>query len=224
MSATNLIAINSGNNQLGTQGLPFPLPLTVLATNNSNPTAGIIVIFSDGGAGGTFSNNPATSGADGLASTLYTPPAAASGPYVISFTNPPNGFYVVTPLNSRFTENAAVNSNGQTITVNAQCSIKAKVVSVSGHGINAIVTVQAPLDAGTFVIYAHDAYAVEQLADNDHAASSIVGKPYGKVGDDVTVMGRIVSITGLGVNAVATVLLITSQTTIQTAAGNCVTT
>lgn len=120
-----------------------------------------------------------------------------------------------------------INKNGKTVSVNDAVSIIGKVVSVSGSGSLASVTVQSPLDAGTFNIRANDAYAVQQQAsilnapDVTHAAVSIDGKNYGVAGDDLTILGVVTAISGSGVNAVLSVLLKTSQTSITTAAGNC---
>ena len=62
------IAITGGNNQSGKAGTQLPQALTVLVTDQyGNPVSGNSVDFSDGGAGGTFSNsNPVTTGSDGL--------------------------------------------------------------------------------------------------------------------------------------------------------------
>jgi len=72
------VAITGGNNQSGTAGTPLPQALTVLVTDQyGNPVSGNSVAFSDGGAGGTFSNsNPVTTGSDGIASQMYTLPAS----------------------------------------------------------------------------------------------------------------------------------------------------
>jgi hypothetical protein len=108
-------------------------------------------------------------------------------------------------------------------------SIVAKVVSVSGSGSLAAVTVQAPRDAGTFVIQANDAYAVQQYynskdsadASDTYPAVSLDGKHYGAAYDDLTVMGVVSAISGSGQSAILTVTLKTSGNSIQTAAGNC---
>ena len=119
-----------------------------------------------------------------------------------------------------------INKNGKVINVNDAVSIVAKVASVSGSGSTATVTVQAPLDPGTFNIQANDAYAVQQEYDSTspdalYLAVSIDGKHYGQAGDDLTALGVCTAISGSGLNAILTVLLKTSQTSINTAAGNC---
>jgi len=77
--ATNL-SISGGNNQFGPAGTQLPQPLTVLVTDQfGNPFSGDNVTFSDGGAGGTFSNsNPVASASSGMATQLYTMPTLAS--------------------------------------------------------------------------------------------------------------------------------------------------
>ena len=114
----------------------------------------------------------------------------------------------------------AFNKNGQIVNIADSVSIVAKVVSVSGVGSLAQVTCQAPYDPGTFVAQANDAYAVQHPTDATHPAASIDGKTYGLVGNDITVLGVCTAISGSGQNAILTVLLKTSQVSINTAAGN----
>jgi hypothetical protein len=113
-----------------------------------------------------------------------------------------------------------IGKNGQVVSVNDHVSIVAKVVSVSGTGSLATVTVQAPLDTSTFSIQSNDAAAVQQLSDANHVCRSTDGKPYGTAGDDITVRGVVTAISGSGQNATLTVKLANSQTSITTAAGN----
>lgn len=113
-----------------------------------------------------------------------------------------------------------INNNGGTVSVNDSVSIVAKVVSVSGSGSLATVTVQAPLDASTFNIVANDAAAVAHQADASHPARSINGAPFGLAGNDVTVEGVVTSISGSGQSAKLTVTLKSSGGSIVTAAGN----
>jgi hypothetical protein len=113
-----------------------------------------------------------------------------------------------------------IDKNGVTVKVNAHVSIIGKVVSVSGSGSLAVVTVQAPLDAGTFNAVANDCGAVEHTSDASHPAVSVDGKPYGLVGNDLTARGVVTAISGSGLNAVMTVKLSASGTSINTATGN----
>jgi adhesin/invasin len=70
------IATTSGNNQMAPAGMQLPQALTVLVTDqNNNPVAGVTVSFSDGGAGGAFSNpNPGVTDNAGSLAQIYTLP------------------------------------------------------------------------------------------------------------------------------------------------------
>jgi hypothetical protein len=114
-----------------------------------------------------------------------------------------------------------INKNGGVVNVGDHVSIVAKVVSYTGSGSTASVTVQSPLDKSTYVIQANDCFAQTHLADTSHTAVSLQGRWYGVAGDDVTVLGVVTAISGSGINAVLSVQLISSLTTITTAAGNC---
>jgi hypothetical protein len=73
------VAVTGGNNQSAAPGTQLPQALTVEVTDQyGNPVSGNNVTFSDGGAGGTFSNaNPVVTNSSGIASQLYTLPASA---------------------------------------------------------------------------------------------------------------------------------------------------
>jgi hypothetical protein len=71
------LSVNAGNGQSGNVGTALPTALSVLATANNNPTSGVSVAFSDGGAGGSFGTSPATTNSSGIASTTYTLPSSA---------------------------------------------------------------------------------------------------------------------------------------------------
>ena len=70
------IAVSAGNNQSAPAGTQLPQALTVfVADQYGNPVSGNSVTFSDGGAGGSFSNpNPGVSGTDGTVTQFYTLP------------------------------------------------------------------------------------------------------------------------------------------------------
>jgi len=72
------ITVSGGNNQAGQPGTTLPLPLiVVVADQYGNPVSGASVSFSDGGAGGSFSNpNPENTGATGSVSQVYTLPSS----------------------------------------------------------------------------------------------------------------------------------------------------
>ncbi len=86
-AASNII-ITGGNSQTAPNGTQLPQPLVVLVVDQyNNPVAGVSVTFSDGGAGGTFSNpNPGPTGANGTASQMYTLPAVAGETVYITAT------------------------------------------------------------------------------------------------------------------------------------------
>jgi len=67
--------IVSGNNQTGPVSTQLPAPLVMQVMDPySYGVPGVLVTFSDGGAGGTFSAASVITGSKGLASTLYTTP------------------------------------------------------------------------------------------------------------------------------------------------------
>jgi hypothetical protein len=94
------LSATAGNNQIGSIGTTLPAALTILATSNGSPASGVSVIFSDGGAGGTFGTPSATTNANGNASTTYTLPATAQ---TVTITASSSGYTSAT-----FTETAAV--------------------------------------------------------------------------------------------------------------------
>jgi Bacterial Ig-like domain (group 1) len=79
-SIATKITIANGNNQSGAPGTQLAQALTVIVADQyGNPFAGNSVIFSDNGAGGTFSNgSTVVTGANGVASELYTLPQSGS--------------------------------------------------------------------------------------------------------------------------------------------------
>jgi hypothetical protein len=99
--------VYGGNNQTGEVGSELAQPLQVNAVDSyeGKPIPGVTIHFSDGGAGGSFSNpNPVTN-ADGIASTTYTLPKEAGTYASISATNA--RFF--SPSN--FTETAVAHKN-----------------------------------------------------------------------------------------------------------------
>lgn len=76
-AATLALAVNAGNNQTGTVSTTLPVALSVLATSNGTPQAGVSVSFSDAAAGGSFGTSPATTNGSGIASSTYTLPSSA---------------------------------------------------------------------------------------------------------------------------------------------------
>lgn len=66
-----VLSPTGGNNQTGITGTTLPTALTVLASNGGTAVSGVSVSFSDGGANGTFTPNPAVTNSSGIASTSY---------------------------------------------------------------------------------------------------------------------------------------------------------
>jgi hypothetical protein len=72
------LTATGGNGQSGTVATTLPQLLQIQALNSVHaPVPGVVVSFSDGGAGGKFSNPTATTDSTGTASTSYTLPTKA---------------------------------------------------------------------------------------------------------------------------------------------------
>jgi hypothetical protein len=78
------VNIVGGNNQFAPAGTQLPQYLTVAVVDQyGNPVAGVNVSFSDGGAGGSFSNpNPVATNSSGKAIQMYTLPPTAGTVYI----------------------------------------------------------------------------------------------------------------------------------------------
>jgi hypothetical protein len=94
------LSATAGNNQIGSLGTTLPTALNVVAMSNGSPAPGVSVMFSDGGAGGTFGTPVATTDANGNASTTYTLPATAQ---TVTVTASSSGY-----TSAIFTETSAV--------------------------------------------------------------------------------------------------------------------
>jgi len=94
------LSVSAGNNQTGGLGSTLPVALTVVAMANGSPAAGVSVIFSDGGAGGSFGTPTAVTGSNGMASSTYTLPATAQ---TVTVTASSSGY-----TSTSFTETSAV--------------------------------------------------------------------------------------------------------------------
>jgi hypothetical protein len=106
------LALVSGSKQVGTVGTTLPLPIVVRAKNSSGkPAVGAPITFADGGLG-SFSPNPAITGTNGEASTVFTLPTivksiaitAADGSFSLSISakslvGPPSAFTIVSGNN-----------------------------------------------------------------------------------------------------------------------------
>lgn len=83
------LLVSAGNNQSAPAGTVLPAVLSVQAVDpyTQNPLAGVTVTFSDGNAGGTFSNPVGTTDSTGTVSTNYTVPTIVKT-VTISATSP----------------------------------------------------------------------------------------------------------------------------------------
>jgi hypothetical protein len=116
---------------------------------------------------------------------------------------------------------SAKNQDGKTVNVNDQVSIGGLVVSFTGSGSIAQVTVQPLASIVTFVAQANDMQA-RQGSNVADLCESISGKRFGTAGDPVTVLGYVTAITNpqLGNQAILTVTLATSGMSISVNAGS----
>lgn len=112
---------------------------------------------------------------------------------------------------------SAFNQDGKVVSVNDSVSIVGNVVSVSGTGSLAVVTVETVLTPNTFVAQANDMNAVQ----TEGPAKSISGKAFGFAEDPVSVLGKVSAISGSGNTASLSVVLKTSGNTVTVPAGAC---
>ncbi|HEV2401092.1 MAG TPA: Ig-like domain-containing protein [Candidatus Sulfotelmatobacter sp.] len=148
------LTATGGNNQSGNVGSTLPTPLSVLASNLNGGAgqAGVTVTFSDGGAGGKFSNPTATTDSNGNASTSYTLPSTAK---TVTITATSSGYSSAT-----FTETAtsssqiltATGGNNQSGTVGTQLPNPLVVAATkNGNSVSGVtVTFSDNGSGGTF--------------------------------------------------------------------------
>src|ERR1035438_4736509 len=86
----------------------------------------------------------------------------------------------------------ADNQDGKVVNVGSRVSIGGLVVSFTGSGSLAFVTVQPKASIVTFVTQANDMQAVQ---NDDNVCRSISGKAFGNANDSVTVLGVVTAIT-----------------------------
>jgi hypothetical protein len=113
---------------------------------------------------------------------------------------------------------SAFNQDGKVVAVNDEVTITGNVVSVSGTGPTAMVTVETVLSANNFVAQANDMNAVQSEGS---PAVSISGKHFGTAEDKVSVLGVVTAISGSGNTASLTVTLKTSGLSVTVPAGAC---
>lgn len=115
----------------------------------------------------------------------------------------------------------ATNQNGKQVNVNDRVSIGGTVISFTGSGGQALVTVQPLTSIATFVAQANDMQARQGSGAAD-LCTSISGKRFGTLMNPVTVLGVVTAITNpqLGVQAILSVTLETSGMSISVNAGS----
>jgi hypothetical protein len=121
---------------------------------------------------------------------------------------------------------AALNANGQAITLGDQVTIIATVVSTAPFGTTipsqlATVTSGTDLTPSTFVHLGYDAKAVLHTPDANHVALDIKGFAYGAAGDQCSPIGTVTAISGNGNTASLTVKLASSGLSVIVPAGAC---
>lgn len=115
---------------------------------------------------------------------------------------------------------SAFNQNGGTVNIGDLVTIKGTVVSYTGSGGTAQVTVQPYLTTSTFVAQANDMQAEAHPSDASHTATGISGQFFGVAGDHVSVLGKVTAISGSGNTATLTVTLTTSGLSISVPSGS----
>lgn len=83
--APTALSLISGNKQTATVGSPLPNPVVIEPHDaNQNGVPGVSVSFSDGTAGGSFSQNPVVTGSNGRASVNYTTGHTAEKVFIVA--------------------------------------------------------------------------------------------------------------------------------------------
>ena len=117
---------------------------------------------------------------------------------------------------------SAIGINGQAINIGDSLSVVGLVLSQSGTGSTALITVETAWSPATLVAQAADMQAVEHSADANHTAISFSGKNFGQPQDQVTVLiETVTSIVGNSNTARVTGTLVTSQMPVTVPAGVC---
>jgi hypothetical protein len=113
----------------------------------------------------------------------------------------------------------AVNQDGKQINISDSVSINARVTAQSGTGSLAQMVCETAWSPSTYVCQANDSNAADHGNDSTHTALSFNGgKNYGP-GDQCTTLGTVVGISGSGVTAALSVVLVSSLTTVTVPAG-----
>jgi hypothetical protein len=143
------ISLVSGNSQSGTVGTVLPEPLVVRASDTyGNSVANASVAFSDT-VGGSFSPNPATSGTNGQASTIFALPTATHTGFAVTVSSgsaPPLTMHETSLAGAPASEAIAA-GNKQTAAPGTQLP-KALVVSVKDQYGNTVPNVTVAFSDG----------------------------------------------------------------------------
>jgi hypothetical protein len=145
----------TGNNQSTPVGKRTPAPLVAKAVDTfKNGVAGVVVTFSDGGAGGSFSANPVTTNSAGQASTVYTASTVAAKVKILT-TAPglTSATFVVNVTAGAAAKIAVASGNNQTAPAGSALpqALSAKVTDQYGNAVaSASVTFSDGGGGGTF--------------------------------------------------------------------------
>lgn len=142
-AANDVLAVNGGNNQTGATGTTLPTALSVLATINGTPAAGVSVSFSDGGAGGSFGTPTATTNSSGIATTTYTLPSTAK---TVAINATSSGYTTAT-----FTETAT--ASVQTLAVNGGNNQSGGVGTTLPTALSVLATINGSPASGVSVTF-----------------------------------------------------------------------
>jgi hypothetical protein len=105
---------------------------------------------------------------------------------------------------------SAIGINGQTIQVGDQITAFGRVTAQSGVGPTAQMTIETQWSPNTFLCQANDCNSNTHTFDASHTAQAFNGGQFYGVGDQVSVLGTCVAISGSSLS----VVLVTSQTTV----------
>lgn len=115
---------------------------------------------------------------------------------------------------------SATSKNGKAINVGDLVSVGGFVVSYTGTGGTAQVTIAVNWQSASFVAQANDCQAANQFSDSSHQCTSISGAYFGAAGDPVTALGKVTAISGSnGPGASLTITLTNSGLSVTVPAG-----
>jgi hypothetical protein len=115
-----------------------------------------------------------------------------------------------------------INMDGKPVTIGDLVTCVGTVVSYTGSGSTAIVTV-APINntSSTFTAQANTMMSVAHPYDTTHTASNMAGGWFGLAGNQVSVSGRVTAVNGSDSTATLTVTLLNSGASVTFPAHSC---